>query len=92
MRSRCFLKRALKRYRGRGWKSGGRKIRDIDLGKDREQRSWVGGRVTEWVNRDEAGELVRQRVGWKCGTHGWAYWAREIRWGGRWGDGENERF
>jgi hypothetical protein len=39
-------------------------------GKDSEQRSWVGGAVTEWAKRDEAGESGRKRGGWKCGSHG----------------------
>lgn len=25
-----------------------------------------GGRITEWVKRDDVGELGRQRIGWMC--------------------------
>jgi hypothetical protein len=55
--------------RGQGYKSG----------KDSEQRSWVEARVTGWARRDEAVELGRQMVGWRCKVHWWGYWAREIR-------------
>jgi hypothetical protein len=47
-------------------------------GRDKERGSWVGGRVTEWVKRDEVDE--RGRVGWRCGIHGWGYLARLIKW------------
>ena len=57
-------------------------------GRDKERGSWVGGRVTEWVKRDEVGEIGRQRVGWRCGIHGCGYWVRLIRW--EEDDGERE--
>lgn len=40
----------------------------------------VGGRATEWVNRDDVGELGRDRVTWLCAKHGVRYWAKLIRW------------
>jgi hypothetical protein len=33
----------------------------------------------EWVQRDEAGEMEKTRVGWRCMEHGWAFWVREIK-------------
>jgi hypothetical protein len=49
-------------------------------GRDKKAGNWIGGRVTEWVKRDEVGERGRQRVDWKCGVHGWSYLARLIKW------------
>jgi len=49
-----------------GWRKG----QGYLSGKDGEQRSWVGGGVTERPKRDEAGELGRKRVGWSFGSHG----------------------
>ncbi|PMD17415.1 hypothetical protein NA56DRAFT_752440 [Hyaloscypha hepaticicola] len=46
-----------------------------------------GGRIPEWVKRDDVGERGRQRIGWMCKVHGWGYWVREIRWED---DGEDE--
>ena len=56
--------------RGQGYKEG----------RDEEGRKWIGGRGGDWVLRDEAGVLGRRRVGWKCKSHVWEYWVREIRW------------
>jgi hypothetical protein len=52
-----------------------------------EELAARGGRVMEWVKRDDVGEWGRQRVGWMCKVHGWGYWVREIRWEN---DGEDE--
>jgi hypothetical protein len=49
-------------------------------GKDVERGSWISGRITEWVNRDDIGERGRHRVGWRCVVHGWGYWVRLISW------------
>lgn len=74
MRGRCFLKTALQRLGGRGLKTSGDGVRGI------ESQDSVGGRIREWGKRNEADELGRQRVGWKCQVHGWGYWVREFRW------------
>ena len=49
-----------------------------EVGWQRVEERWRRG--WEWVLRDDVGELGRRRVGWRCESHGWGYWVREIRW------------